>query len=51
MTPSTMTVHVDADPAEAEERIRAALADEGFGILTEIDGRARIERALETVAR
>jgi uncharacterized protein (DUF302 family) len=25
------------DPAAAEERVRAALADEGFGVLTEID--------------
>lgn len=37
MSDYTLTVHLDADPAEAEERIRAALAEEGFGILTEID--------------
>ncbi len=27
----------DLEPAEAEERLRAALAEQGFGILTEID--------------
>lgn len=33
----TLTVTVDADPAEAEQRIRAALQEQGFGILSEID--------------
>jgi uncharacterized protein (DUF302 family) len=33
----TMTVTIDAEPAEAETRIREALKDEGFGILSEID--------------
>jgi uncharacterized protein (DUF302 family) len=32
-----MTVTIDADPAEAEERTRAALQEQGFGILSEID--------------
>jgi uncharacterized protein (DUF302 family) len=33
----TMTVTIDAEPAEAEERTRAALQEQGFGILSEID--------------
>ncbi len=32
-----MSVHVDAPLDQALERTRAALADQGFGILTEID--------------
>lgn len=43
----TLTVHVDADPATAEERVRAALADEGFGILTEIDVQATLKSKLD----
>ena len=30
-------VTVDLRPADAETAVRAALADQGFGILTEID--------------
>ena len=33
----TMTVTIDAEPVEVEARIREALKDEGFGILSEID--------------
>lgn len=42
----TMTVTVPDDPATAEERIRAALADEGFGILSEIDVQAKLQEKL-----
>jgi uncharacterized protein (DUF302 family) len=38
----TMTVTLEADPAETERRVRDALADQGFGILSEID----VEEAL-----
>lgn len=46
MSNYTMTVTIDADPAEAEERVREALAAEGFGILSEIDVRAKLEEKL-----
>lgn len=42
----TMTVTIDADPAEAEERTRAALQDQGFGILSEIDVQAALRDKL-----
>lgn len=38
----TMTVTLDVDATEAERRVRDALADQGFGILSEID----VEQAL-----
>ena len=46
MSPYTMTVTIDADPAEAEERVREALSAEGFGILSEIDVQAKLEEKL-----
>ncbi len=42
MSEYTMTVTLDADPAEAEQRIREALKEQGFGILSEIDVRAAL---------
>jgi uncharacterized protein (DUF302 family) len=33
----TMTVTLPTDPADAEARLRAALQEQGFGILSEID--------------
>lgn len=33
----TVRVHVDGEPKVVEARVRDALADEGFGVLTEID--------------
>ena len=42
----TMSRHVDADYAEAVARIKAALKDEGFGILTEIDVQATLKEKI-----
>jgi uncharacterized protein (DUF302 family) len=42
----TMTVTIDADPAEAEERTRAALQEQGFGILSEIDVQGALREKL-----
>jgi uncharacterized protein (DUF302 family) len=38
---------LDVGPEAAEERIRAALADEGFGVLTEIDVRETLRAKLD----
>ena len=42
-----MSVHVDAPLHEALERTRTALADQGFGILTEIDVAATLKAKLD----
>ncbi len=42
-----MSVHVDAPLHEALERTRTALADQGFGILTEIDVTATLKAKLD----
>ena len=42
-----MRVHVDAPLHEALERTRTALADQGFGILTEIDVAATLKAKLD----
>jgi uncharacterized protein (DUF302 family) len=47
MSQYTMTVTVDADPAEAEQRVRDALSAEGFGILSEIDVQAKLREKLD----
>lgn len=47
MSTYTMTVTIDADPVEAEERTRAALQDQGFGILSEIDVQAALRDKLD----
>jgi uncharacterized protein (DUF302 family) len=41
-----MTVVVDAPFDEADRRTRAALADQGFGVLTEIDVAATLKQKL-----
>jgi uncharacterized protein (DUF302 family) len=41
-----MTVVVDAPFEEADRRARAALADQGFGVLTEIDVAATLKQKL-----
>lgn len=46
MTTYTLTVHLDVPVDEADPRVREALADQGFGILTEIDVQATLEEKL-----
>lgn len=45
--PYAITVRTDDDLDEVEERVRQALADQGFGILTEIDVQATLKKKLD----
>ncbi len=45
--PYAMTVRTDAPLSEVEERVRNALAEQGFGILTEIDVQATLKKKLD----
>lgn len=47
MADYTFTRTLDADLAAAEARTRAALSDEGFGVLTEIDIQATLKKKLD----
>ena len=42
----TLTITVDGPPDEVEPRVREALSDEGFGILSEIDVQQTLEDKL-----
>ncbi len=43
----TVTITLDADPSSAEEAVRAALQEQGFGILTSIDVQATLREKLD----
>lgn len=43
----TISARVDSDVATTEQRVRKALADEGFGVLTEIDVQSTLREKLE----
>lgn len=47
MADYTFSRTLDADLATAEERTTAALKDEGFGVLTEIDIQATLKKKLD----
>lgn len=46
MSDYTMTITLDADLADAEARVRSALQEQGFGILSEIDVQATLNEKL-----
>ena len=47
MADFTYTRTLDAPMDQAEDRVRAALSDEGFGVLTEIDIQATLKAKLD----
>ena len=47
MADYTLTRTLDAPLADAEDRVRTALSDEGFGVLTEIDIQATMKTKLD----
>jgi len=47
MADYTLTVTTQLPPDQAEEKVRAALAEQGFGILTEIDVEATLRTKLD----
>jgi uncharacterized protein (DUF302 family) len=46
VTDYALRVHLDLDPGEAQRRVMAALKDEGFGVLTEVDVAATLKEKL-----
>lgn len=46
-SPYAIQAEIPLDYDEAVERVRSALADEGFGVLTEIDVRATLKAKLD----
>jgi uncharacterized protein (DUF302 family) len=45
--PYVLTVHLAASPDDAEPRVREALQEQGFGVLTEIDVQATLRAKLD----
>ena len=46
-TTYTVTITLDADPSSAEESVRTALQEQGFGILSSIDVQATLREKLD----